>query len=121
MQELLWFEAIFKGAVALFLIVMPLSLTRILGLHRPEQRFWPRLAGFLLLGISAGVLVTLLFPAARGGIGVAGLLAINLAGAAALVVPLIWGTAAPERRGRLLIVLTTIALLTLAFIEIAHI
>ncbi len=121
MQELLWFEAILKGAVGLLLIAMPLSLLKLLGLHRPEQRFWPRLAGFLLLGIAAGVVVTLLLPAAKGGIGAAGLVALNLAGAAALIAPLIWGTAAPEWRGRFLVLMTTLALLTLAFVEIAHI
>lgn len=121
MHQLLWIEVALKGAVALALILAPMTFVRVLGLHRTEQRFWPRLAGFALFGIAAGTLVTLLVPAARGGLGPAGLIAINLSGASGLLAPLVWGTAAPFRRGRFLILGAALVLLTLAFLEIAHI
>lgn len=121
MLQLLWIEVALKGAVALVLILAPMTFVRLLGLQRTEQRFWPRIAGFMLLGIAAGVLLTLLVPTARGGIGPAGLIAINLAAASGLIAPLVWGTAAPFRRGRFLILGAALVLLTLAFLEIAHI
>lgn len=121
MQQLLLLEVVLKGAAGILLILMPLSALKLFGLHRPTERFWPRLAGFLLLGISAGTLVTMASPDSHGGIGPAGLICINFAGAAGLIAPLIWGTAAPERRGRFLLSLTTFTLLALGFIEIAHV
>jgi hypothetical protein len=121
MQHLLWIEVAFKGLAGLALILAPMSVLRLLGLHLPGQRYWPRMAGFLLFGIAAATAITLLVPAARGGLGPAGLVAINLSGASALLAPLVWGTAAPFRRGRLATLATGLALLALAFLEIAHI
>ncbi len=121
MQQILWLEVILKAAAGLALITLPLTVIRFLGLQRPETGFWPRLLGGVILGIAAGVFITLQLPNARGGIGPAGLAAINLASAAMLIAPLIMATAAPTRRGRALIVLAAVALLALAFLEIAHV
>ncbi len=121
MEQLIWFEVAFKGAAGLALIVLPNTTLRILGLHRDAQRFWPRIAGCVLAGIALGVLATLLTPQARGGIGPAGLIAVNLSLAAGLLSPLVWGTAAPFRRGRFAVLVLGLASLALAFLEIAHI
>lgn len=121
MQQLLWLEVALKGAAGLILIVLPFSALRTLGLDRPANRFWPRFSGFLLFGIAAGTLLSLASPSTKGGIGAGGLVALNLAAAAGLIVPLVWGTAAPDRRGRFLLAALTAALLALAFVEIAHI
>ncbi len=120
MQQLLWFEVALKAAAGLTLLLIPLTVIRLTGLQRPESGFWPRLAGGVTLGIAAAVYVTLQFPEARGGLGPAGLIPINLGAAAALIAPLIMGTAAPSRRGKLFILVNAVALLTLAFLEIAH-
>lgn len=120
MEPVLWFEVAMKGAIGIALVAAPLTVLRLFGLHRDGPRFWPRLVGFLLLGIAAGVLAGLLIPAAKGGIGPAGLIALNLAAAAGLFAPLVWGTAAPFRRGRLIILVLLLTLLALAFLEIAH-
>ena len=98
MEHLIWFEVAFKGVLGLALILIPYTTLGLLGLHRDAQRFWPRLACFMLAGIALGTLATLLFPQARGGIGPAGLIAINLALAAGLLTPLVGGTAAPYRQ-----------------------
>lgn len=121
MQQLLWFEVVVKGAAGLTLLLVPLTAIRITGMHRPETGFWPRLAGGLLLGIAGATYVTLQFPDARGGLGPAGLIPINLAAASAMVAPLIMGTAAPSRRGKAFTLVNALVLLTLAFLEIAHI
>lgn len=121
MTQIAWFEVVFKGALGTALVLFPFSMLRLLGLHREASRFWPRLAGLLLTGIAAGTAAPLIFPAARGGIGPAGHIAINLFAAAGLLSSLVWGTAAPYKRGRLFILALGLTLLTLAFLEIAHV
>lgn len=121
MEQILWFEAIVKAAAGLVLVVLPLSALTLAGLERPSSGFWPRLAGGILIGLGAAVFISLHDPQARGGLGPAGLVAINLGTAATLAIPLIMGNAAPTRRGRLFILINLLLLLTLAFLEIAHI
>jgi hypothetical protein len=121
LQQILWFEVLIKAAAGLTLFLMPLTAIRLTGMQKPETGFWPRLLGAVVLGIACAVFITLDFPDAKGGLGPAGLIPINLSGAAAMIVPLIMGTAAPSRRGRVFILANAIALLTLAFLEIAHI
>jgi hypothetical protein len=120
-QQLLWFEVIFKAAAGVVLVLMPLTAISAAGLYRPENGFWPRLLGAVALGIAAAVFISLNYPAAHGGLGPAGLIPINLAGAGALIAPLIMGSAAPTRRGKVFILINAIAILALAFLEIAHI
>ena len=120
MQQILWLELVLKSAAGLTLIVLPLTAIRIVGMSRPESGFWPRLLGAVVLGIAAAVFITLSYPAAQGAIGAAGLIPINLAGAAAMIAPLIMGTAAPTTRGRVFIVANAVTLIGLAFLEIAH-
>ena len=120
MQQILWFELILKSAAGLTLVLIPLTAIRITGLHKPESGFWPRLLGAVVLGIAAAVFIALTYPAAQGTIGAAGLIPINLAGAAAMIASLIMGTAAPTGRGRLFVVANAVTLLALAFLEIAH-
>lgn len=121
MQQILWLEFVLKTAAGLTLILVPLTAIRLAGMQKPETGFWPRLLGAVVLGIAAGVFVSLQYPGAHGGIGPAGLIPINLAGAAAMIAPLIMGSAAPSRRGRAFILVNALALLALAFLEIAHI
>lgn len=121
MQQILWFEVIIKAAAGFTLLLIPLTAIRITGMQRPETGFWPRLLGAVVLGIAAAAFITLQFPDARGGLGPAGLIPINLAGAVAMIAPLIMGMAAPTRRGKLFILTNAVVLLTLAFLEIAHI
>ena len=75
MEQVLWFEAAMKGVIGIALVAAPMTVLRLFGLHRDNRRFWPRLVGFLLLGIAAGVLFGLLFPSAKGAIGPTGLIA----------------------------------------------
>ena len=120
MSQILWLEIALKGGIGLALMLMPLTALRALGLHRPDFGFWPRLAGALLLGIAAAVVIFIELPNARGGLGPAGLIPINLCASAALIGALVMGVAAPTRRGRLSLVAGTILTLALAFLEISH-
>jgi hypothetical protein len=120
-QHILWFEVFLKAGAGLTLLLIPLTALRLTGMQRPETGFWPRLLGAVVLGIAAAVFITLQYPSARGGLGPAGLIPINLAAAAAMIAPLIMGYAAPSRRGKLFVTVNAVTLLTLAFMEIAHI
>lgn len=120
MTQLAWFEVVFKGVLGAALVLFPFTMLRLFGLHRDGQRFWPRLTGLLMAGMAAGTAIPLLLPAAKGGIGPAGNIAINLFVASGLLSSLVWGTAAPFRRGRLTILVLGLVFLTLAFLEIAH-
>lgn len=121
MLQILWFEVAFKAIAGAALFVMPVTLIRIFGLAKADTGFWPRGCGALLIGIAAAVFIGLKYPQAHGAIGPAGLIAVNLASAAALIGHLIMGSAAPARRGRVMVLLTVILLLALSFAEIAHI
>ena len=120
MQQILWADIIVKAGAGLALLIAPLTLITITGLAKPETGFWPRLVGGTSLGIAAGVWLGLAFPQVRGAIGPAGLIPINLLAASALLAPLILGSAAPTRRGKLLLSACVVLLLILAFLEIAH-
>lgn len=120
MEQLIWFEIALKGGLGLLLALLPFSTLRVFGLDRPPTRFWPRLTGFVLLGIAIATLIPVLSITAKGGIGPAALVAINLTTASGCLVALVMGDAAPFRRGRVLILILGLMLLALGFLEIAH-
>lgn len=121
MQQILWAEIFIKAIAGALLFLVPLTTVSLLGLERPNTGFWPRVLGAMTLGIAAGGWIGLQFPSARGAIGPGGLIALNFATAAALITPLILGSAAPSRRGKLVVVAVSIVLLALGFLEIAHV
>lgn len=116
-EQLLWIEACLKLAGGLALTVAPRTLARLLGLPSADQTFWPRLLGALLIGLAAA---SLLEARMQGGLGLAGSIAINLAGAAMIGALLILGRAGNTRRGRSLLWLIAGALVVLGLVEIAH-
>lgn len=121
MQQILWFEVLLKAGLGAVLLLLPMTSVRLAGLERPQTAFWVRVTGGTLLGLAVAVFIPLHFPEARGGLGPAGLVSVNLGAAAGLLVSLIMGYAAPTRRGWLVILTCTLVLLTSAFLEIAHI
>lgn len=118
--DLLWIEVSLKAAAGATLVLLPLTAISIVGMERPATGFWPRLLGAVVLAIAAGVAIPLIWPDATGGIGYAGLIPINLAGAAAMIAPLIMGSAAPTQRGRAFVLINALTLLALAFVEISY-
>lgn len=119
MQQLLWIETVLKLAGGVLLVVAPLTLARVLGLQRPASGFWPRLLGALLIGLAAATFIEARFAGSRG-LGLAGALAVNLAGAGVVAAELVMGSAAPSRRGRVVLWLVVIVLGLLAVAEIAQ-
>ncbi|MBA2124616.1 ABC transporter permease [Hyphomicrobium methylovorum] len=103
------------------MIFAPVTAIRLAGFARPVSSFGPRLLGAVFLGVGVGIWIGLQFPTARGAIGPAGLVPINLMAAGALSYHLILGSAAPSRRGKFVVILLTIAFLGFGFLEIAHV
>ena len=116
--RLLWIELVFDGVLGLALLLAPILTIRLLGLPSAGLSFWPRLSGGLLIGMA-------LATAAGGmgwtasGLGLGGRVAINVVLAFVVAAMLVNGPAIPTRRGRVLLWLLTLALSTLALVEIA--
>lgn len=116
-EQLLWIEACLKLGSGLALVVVPRTLARLLGLPSADQPFWPRLLGALLIGLG---IASLLEVRMQGGLGLAGSVAVNLAGAAMIATLLTLGRAGKTLRGRFLLWLATAALVVLGLVEIAY-
>lgn len=119
MQQLLWIETLLKLSAGLPLALMPLSTIRLLGLPRPESGFWPRLCGALLIGIAGALLLEGRTPGSQG-LGLAGIVVINLCGASLLSALLVLEKGPAAARGRIIVWLVVIVLLTLSLFEIAN-
>lgn len=119
-QQLLWIEIVLKGTIGLLLVVMPKWTAYVLGLPPVTQAFWARMAGSALAGIAAAVALGA-WLGKPGGIGLAGLVAINFAAAVVLVLELSVGTATPARRGRALLWLAALSLAALGLAELAQV
>jgi len=120
-QQILWVEIAIKAVIGSVLLLVPLIALRLSGIQKPDTGFWPRLTGALVLAIAASTWMGLAYPQARGSIGPAALVAINLISGATLLAALVMGAAAPTRRGKLIVAAGAVVLLALGFLEIAHV
>ncbi len=121
MQQILWAEIAIKAVIGVILLLAPLSALALTGIERPATGLWPRLTGALTLSVAVSIWLGLQYPEARGSIGPAALVPINLMTAAVLISALVLGGAASTRRGKLTVVLGAMALVALGFLEIAHV
>jgi hypothetical protein len=119
-HQLLWLETILKLAAGAVLVLAPLTTIKVLGLPSASGGFWPRLLGAVLAGLGAAAFLAGVSNGARG-IGLAGLIVINLIAAAVLVLMAVFGGGAPTRRGTLALWLLVVLLLILVLFEIAHV
>ncbi|MEQ1615770.1 MAG: ABC transporter permease, partial [Hyphomicrobiaceae bacterium] len=101
------------------LALAPGYTATVAGLPPAENGFWPRLLGAGLVGIAAGLLLQGIVPAVKT-ISLAGLITLNLCGAAMLVTLLVLGKATPTRRGKALLWLLAAGQTFLSLIEIAY-
>ncbi len=120
MQQLLYVEMLLKLAGGIVLVLLPLTTSRILGLPKPQKGLWHRLLGGVLFGLAGAIYLEGRLPGSSG-LGLAGLVVINLAGAAVIVSSLVLGLGATTARGRLVLALTGLCLFILALVEIAHV
>lgn len=117
MQQLLWVETLLKFFPGALLAIAPMSTLRVLGLPRPDSGFWPRVCGALLVGVAAALFLE--GTSAGHGLGLAGVVVINLVGAAMLSTMLVLDRGPASARGRTAVWLTVCVLVTLCVIEIA--
>jgi hypothetical protein len=116
--SLLSLHVVLFGALAALLLVLPSLTLRALGLPSSGEPVWPRLTGALLAGIAIAV-VAANQGWTRSGLGLGGLVAIDLVVAFTLVSALAFGTAAPTRRGRLFLWSLALVLALVGFVSIA--
>lgn len=119
-DQVLTVEALLRGAIAALLIVLPKSVIGALGLPRAEQSFWPRLLGAVFAGMAAAAYIEGHFKL-QSGLGLGGAVAINIATAFAILTGLVVGGLDIPRRGRLLLWISSAALIVLALFELAAI
>lgn len=120
MQQLLYLEFLLKLSGGILLLVFPHTTARALGLPKPPHGLWQRLLGALLVGLAGAIYLEGSLPGASG-LGLAGLVVINLAGAAAMLSSLILGLGAQTARGRFILGLMALLLFILALIEVAYV
>lgn len=116
--QLLWIDAASKAAIGLVLALFPGITARLFGLPPAGESFWPRMLGATLLGLAIATVLEA-YLTSRNGLGLAGLVAINLTGAMGLVSLLIMGRAGTARRGRALLWLLAAGHAVLALVELA--
>jgi hypothetical protein len=103
--------------LGLFLVALPTFTIRLLGMP-PAPPFWPRLLGSTWLGLALAILAQDLRWTATG-LGLGGVIAVNLVTGFALISMLAIGAPMPTRRGRLLAWLLAALFTALGFTQIA--
>lgn len=119
MQQLLWLETLLKLAGGVLLLLAPLTTIRALGLPASATGFWPRVVGALLVGMAVATYIEGAWTGSRG-LGLAGLVVINLTGAAVIALAALLGHAAPTRRGAFALWVLVALLVSLSLLEIAQ-
>lgn len=120
MQQLLYVELLLKLSAGLILVLFPLTSSYVLGLPKPPKGLWHRLLGSVLIGLAAAIYIEGRLVGSSG-LGLAGLVVINLSAVAVMFASLVLGLAATSGRGRAMVALTATGLLVLSLIEIAHV
>jgi len=117
-HQLLWIETLLKLSGGLVLLLLPLTSARVLGLPVSTSGFWPRMLGALLVGLAGATFIEGSTSASKG-LGLAGMMIINLVGAGTLIALLVLGRAAATGRGRALLWVLAVLLVVLSLFEIA--
>lgn len=118
MQQLLWIETLLKLSAGLILVLAPLSAIRLFGLPPSNTSFWPRLLGALLIGVAGALFLEGGRPGSHG-LGLAGCVVVNLAGAVMMGTLLVMDAGPPSARGRGLVWMVLVILLILSVLEMA--
>lgn len=119
MQQLLWIETLLKFAAGLVLVAMPGTIIKLLGLPKTDNGYWPRLLGIVLLGLAGALFWEGRSPGA-GGLGLPGVLIVNLCAIAVMVAILALDAGPPAKRGRAAMWSVVLALVVLSILEIAN-
>lgn len=119
MQQLLYIETILKLSGGLVLLLTPLAACSVFGLPKPQSGLWPRLLGAVLIGMAGATYIE--GATTADGLGMAGLVIINMVAFAVILTLLVLGAAGTSRRARAILALLALALLSLSVLELAQI
>ncbi|MEL6288074.1 MAG: hypothetical protein AAFQ42_10170 [Pseudomonadota bacterium] len=115
-DQLLFVNMVLALAGAAALAIAPAGVTRLLGLPRAGDTFYPRMLAVTLIALVAAIL-------AEGygyeGLGPHGMAAINLVAGAALALLLLLGGLVMAKRGRWLLRFLALAMLALGAAQLA--
>ncbi len=125
-HQLLWVEVLLKAATGIIIFFAPIATARALGLPHGNITFWPRVTGIVLISLAAAIYLeglrlqgTYLTTLNHGGLGLAGVAAINAVAALLLAIATVTGEL-KTIRGRLSVWFCVALLSVLAFFEIIH-
>lgn len=104
------------GIVLLFL---PLTACKVVGLPKPQSGLWPRLLGVVLIGIGGALYIEGAVPTSRG-LGLGGLLVLNLTSALGIFALLVLNGAGQVQRGKFILAVLAVLLILLSLIELAY-
>jgi hypothetical protein len=120
LQYLLWIEVALKLGSGLILGVFSVTSPRLFGLPPSASTFWPRLLAGVLVGVGLATILQATIAPGRG-LGLAGLMAINLVAAALVTGQLVMGRTITTRRGKATLWALVITLTGLSLVELAYI
>jgi len=118
-EQLLFLELLLKLSGGLILLLVPLTACRVFGLPKPQSGLWPRLLGCVLVGIAGALYVEGAVDGVRG-LGLGGLIAINLIAAMSIFGILIINSAGQNQVGRFILAVLAALLVLLSLIELAY-
>lgn len=117
-QQLLWLETVLRLTGGIVLLILPHASARVLGLPAPQALLWPRLLGASLVGMAAATFLEGAFANASG-LGLGGLVLINLVAAGTLISLLVLERGSQTRRGKLFLWALAMGLIAISVLEIA--
>ncbi len=116
LAKILQLELVLKGVAGVLLLTIPVTTARVLGLPHGNVGFWARLLGILLIGIAGAVYLEHDVEGAEG-LGLGGLILINVLGVLTLTAMMLLHGAG-SRRGAIATWLVIATLFGLALAEI---
>lgn len=119
MQQLLFVETVLKLTGGVLLLLLPLTLCRIFGLPKPQSGLWPRLLGAVLVGLAGATYVE--GATQLNGLGMAGLVIVNMVAVAVILTLLALGGAGATQRSRFTFAGLALILLVLGLLELSQV
>jgi hypothetical protein len=120
LQYLLWTEVALKLGSGLILVLFSVTSPRLFGLPPTGGSFWPRLLAAVLVGVGLATVLQASLTPGRG-LGLAGLMAINLVAAAVVTGQLVMGETVTTKRGKATLWALVVTLTGLSLVELAYV
>ena len=116
-SRLLIIDAVINLALGLLLILFPRNVVLWLGVPVPDSTFYANILGAVLFGIGLALLIERFRLLQMRGLGLDGAIVINICGAGALALWLIFGDLQLSTRGYLFLGAIAVLILGLGMVE----